>query len=329
VSRPRVVLLLTALLVSLASYRAPVALAVSQAGHPSLTSDPDSVASAIDNYLARYPLADQGATFVAVGRQTNIDPRFLVAIAGAESSFGLHVCYAFNAWNYFYAGHGCGFSGADASAFVSWQDAITTVAQGLRRFYFDRQPIPQNTIESICCTAQYGGSAPATHAYCGSGCEHWISNVRGIYTDLGGDTSDLTFFGALPSLRLTLNQTTFGPGETLRLTLRASNGGPPVSIDFYLGHLWPDGRTVSLYTNLSPLQSATTSVSDLAKFKPIGSKITIPQYLDAIYSDVVVLKLPANFPEGKTTLFAALTAPDTLNLVTPLATAEFTFAALS
>ena len=53
-------------------------------------------------------MAGSGATFVAEGAEHGVDPAFLVAVAGAESSFGLFLYSSdgdeatFNAFNWFY-----------------------------------------------------------------------------------------------------------------------------------------------------------------------------------------------------------------------------------
>ena len=51
-------------------------------------------AAALDAYLASKgsPMTGQGAAFVASGGQWQVDPRLVVAIAGAESSFGQITC---------------------------------------------------------------------------------------------------------------------------------------------------------------------------------------------------------------------------------------------
>jgi len=59
-----------------------------------------ALAAKIDAYLARRgsPMAGTGATFVAAGNATGVNPILSVAIAGKESSFGLYCFVPRNAW---------------------------------------------------------------------------------------------------------------------------------------------------------------------------------------------------------------------------------------
>ena len=92
-------------------------------------------AAQIDDFLAQHasPMTGTGATFVAEGREHGVDPAFLVAISGAETSFGRFLyseggdqC-TYNAFNWFY---GATWPHSD---FSSWDEAIARVAQGLAR----------------------------------------------------------------------------------------------------------------------------------------------------------------------------------------------------
>jgi len=136
-------------------------------------------ASEIDDYLSckGSPLAGHGATFVSAAQQWDVDPRLIVAIAGAESTFGLYLCASYNAWNWFYGGD------CPSSPFSSWDEGINTVTQRIRELYFDTWNL--YTIHDIGLT------------YCGSGCENWEPNVRTFYAEQGGnpDTSDLSYSG--------------------------------------------------------------------------------------------------------------------------------------
>lgn len=133
----------------------------------------------IDDYLRDEgsPLAGQGEAFVNSGRTHNVDPRLLVAIASAETTFGLNTCAEYNAWNWFYVDT----SQCSKNSFSSWAEGIERVAAGLRRLYLNqgRTTIPQ--IVEIYTTTER---------------DIWIANVPLFYHDeLGGDLSDLTFSG--------------------------------------------------------------------------------------------------------------------------------------
>ena len=126
-------------------------------------------------------------------------------------------------------------------------------------------------------------------------------------------------------MSLDLNETDFEPGDTLRARLRGTNGGPARIIDFYLGRLLPDGVTVFFITSVSPLAGVTVTTSEPEKFQPLVRNVEIPQGLDIAIPDALVFTLPPDFPAGQSFLFAAITAAGTLDLVAPIAAAEFSF----
>lgn len=135
-------------------------------------------AAQIDAFLAEHqsPMAGTGAVFVTEGAAHGVDPAFLVAIAGAESSFGRHlysrdgdVC-TFNAFNWFY---GATWPESD---FGSWTEAIARVAEGLAGRLYHGSGL--YSVESI---------APR---YCPDGTANWIVNVTAFMTALGGDPAD-------------------------------------------------------------------------------------------------------------------------------------------
>lgn len=138
---------------------------------------PAITAETLDHYLEgkNSPLAGQGEALVKSGRRWNVDPRLVVAIAGAESTFGTRLCAEYNAWNWFYKDT----SKCSANAFSSWEEGIERVTRGLRQLYLDRG---RTTIPKIA------------EIYTATEREIWIRNVTLFYeTELGGDLNDLTF----------------------------------------------------------------------------------------------------------------------------------------
>jgi hypothetical protein len=143
-------------------------------------------AATIDAFLAGQgsPMAGCGATFVAEGAEHGVDPAFLVAVAGAESSFGLFLYSAagdqaeYNAFNWFYADT---WPEAD---FSSWDEAIAAVAAG------------------IAGDLYYGSGLYAVDEigprYCPDGTANWLANVALFMGRLGGDPRDTRWTGGGP-----------------------------------------------------------------------------------------------------------------------------------
>ncbi|HKV79328.1 MAG TPA: RHS repeat-associated core domain-containing protein [Candidatus Sulfotelmatobacter sp.] len=147
---------------------------------PALQSKPFKLlcpvnAGSLDAYLGRKgsPIAGQGAALISAGQQFNVDPRFVVAIAGAESRFGENITRGpYNAWNW------------GSGGFSSWGAGITAVSHGLGtgRLYLNGRP-PLTTTSSI-----YG-------RYCqGPDCANGLSNINTfLKKEQDGDPNSLRF----------------------------------------------------------------------------------------------------------------------------------------
>ncbi len=106
------------------------------------------------------PLAGVGAALSGLARDYDVDPRLVVAIAGAETTFGQHQCAVNNAWNWFHRGT------CPASTFASYQEGAGHVTKFLRLSYLNRG---YETIEQI------------RYKYCTSGCDNWTPLVTSFY----------------------------------------------------------------------------------------------------------------------------------------------------
>ena len=135
-------------------------------------------AETIDRYLESKasPMAGSGADFLEAGIEHEIDPRLLVAIAGAESYFGLTTCAPYNGW-----GWGCPNG---PFAFKSWGHGAQTVAAGLREGYLDDGLTTVGEIH-----LRY---APPAAANDPTGLNYaWADNVARFLVEQGGDPQNI------------------------------------------------------------------------------------------------------------------------------------------
>ena len=126
-------------------------------------------AAQIDAYLARKksPMSGLGESFSSHGREYNVDPRLVVAIAGAETTFGAHVCAEKNAWNWFYRRN------CPQSPFTTYEAGLDRVAKFLRLSYINRG---YDSVELI------------REKYCAAGCANWIPLVTAFYREMPSNT---------------------------------------------------------------------------------------------------------------------------------------------
>lgn len=146
-------------------------------------------AGEIDAYLASKgsPMTGQGAAFVASGGQWQVDPRLVVAIAGAESNFGQITCAPFNGW-----GWGCPNGPYE---FTSWADGIDTVMKGLRTNYLSEGRT------SVALIHQKYAPVGAENDPTGLN-DNWTNNVSRFMVEMGGDPNDVDLDGIAGTMPL-------------------------------------------------------------------------------------------------------------------------------
>lgn len=122
------------------------------------------------------PLAGQGNGFLNAGKTYNVDPRFIVAIAGAETSFGRNITWGqYNAWNW-----GWNVKDRTNSPFSSWGAGINSVTAGIAgKYYFQ---------------AGLTTTASIYPRYCqGPDCLNGLRNINIFLRQQGGDSNSLNF----------------------------------------------------------------------------------------------------------------------------------------
>jgi hypothetical protein len=239
--------------------------AVAGASAPAAAAAPD--AAQIDDFLAAHgsPMTGTGATFVAEGLEHGVDPAFLVAISGAETSFG-QLLYAengdqctFNAFNWFFG------PTWPQSDFGSWNEAIGRVAEGLSG--------------SLYYGAGLYSVAAIAPRYCPDGTGNWVTNVTSFMTQLGGNPADTRLVGAtaLPpdtqpglvaldgSVRLAGGTREVGRDVSVRFTI-TNGGGQPIALEgIHLAVRGPAGARADLVSDqavtLAPGQLLTVSAA--------------------------------------------------------------------
>ena len=156
-----------------------------QPGPPTWPRYPPPIeAATLDEYLQARgsPMAGLGEALLDAGWRYNVDPRLLVAIAGADTGFGRVLCTDYNAWNWFWFGW-CN------SPFESWVQGMEEVARGLRVGYLDAGRTDVDTI------AERYGPLDDPRDTLGLN-RYWPGNVTRYLQDLGGSRCNLTWVQA-------------------------------------------------------------------------------------------------------------------------------------
>jgi hypothetical protein len=127
-------------------------------------------AEQIDLYLTKKdsPMAGEGKNFVASGLKYDVDPRFIVALAAQETSFGKNVSLD---WGTFQA-----FNYQKGRNYSSWADAIDVVTNGI-------SGLPPENNKAYFAAGKMTPQAIYLGTYCGSGCH--TEALTGVLNDLG------------------------------------------------------------------------------------------------------------------------------------------------
>lgn len=139
-----------------------------------------NLASQFDSYLAGKgsPLAGLGSVFVYQSTAVGLDPRLLVAISGAETSFGTYGPSQ-RIHNPFGMGPGI--------VYPSWADSIASAARNLGgRLYKGSGLVTIAQIQKRW--APNGAANDPTNLN-----SHWFKNVSQYYRELGGDPNGTVF----------------------------------------------------------------------------------------------------------------------------------------
>lgn len=135
----------------------------------------DVTTASLDSYLSRTPLAGNGYVLLGFGRDYNVDPRFVVALAGAETGFGRNITWGSNnAWNW-----GWNSGNPKNSPFISLAYGIQVVTSGARRLYLNQGRTTTASFYSKYCV--------------GPDCANGLNNINNFMAQQGGNANDLTF----------------------------------------------------------------------------------------------------------------------------------------
>ncbi len=147
---------------------------------PAVVGDDATMARQIDGYLASKasPLTGLGAVFVTESRAVGMDPRFLVAIAGSETSFG-----TYGPSQTIHNPFGMG----PHIVYASWSDGIRAAAQNLGGNLYKGSGLV--TIPQIQGRwAPHGATNDPTNLNV-----NWTRNVGIYYAEQGGDPNTSVF----------------------------------------------------------------------------------------------------------------------------------------
>lgn len=143
--------------------------------YPSGT-DPQVIATCLDNWLKKKmpnsPLVGQGISYAKAGQANNINPAFMLAVAGQESTFGTAYKGLENYEQYNIQNMKCAaahkidpglpcqtIKGFEWGVYSSWDHSINSWAKYLKQEYFDQGKTTIETIQKKYCPDSDGDCA--------------------------------------------------------------------------------------------------------------------------------------------------------------------------
>lgn len=147
----------------------------------------DPLVAQLRRFLTRRksPLAPYAATIVAAGRKYGVDPRLIVAIAGAETTFATNPA----AGRDITTGHNP-FGMGPHIQYPSWEAGIEAATRNLRKNYLDQG------LGSVVAIRNKWAPLGAANDPTGLN-SAWVKNVSGVLEQLGG-RSDAVGPGRIP-----------------------------------------------------------------------------------------------------------------------------------
>jgi cell wall-associated NlpC family hydrolase len=236
-----------------------------------------NLSSRLDSYLAGKgsPLAGLGSVFVYQSTAVGLDPRLLVAISGAETSFGVYGPSQ-RIHNPFGMGPGI--------VYPSWQDSIASAARNLGgRLYKGSGLVTIAQIQRRWAPLGAGNDPTNLNS-------HWYKNVSRYYAELGGDPNGTVFTdraasptaipvapGVAPGIQGTVSAPT-AYGAAVAVPGGGRNSGP-AAVQFAVGFIGVPYRAAGLVQFVYAKQGVTLPRSSAEQAR-VGAPIA-PEQLTA------------------------------------------------
>lgn len=151
----------------------------------------DSRSEILAAYLAKFnsPLQYHAQDFIDASNTYSLDWKMLPAIAGVESTFGKFIPGGFNGW-------GWGVYGTQAIYFNSWNEAIFTIAKGLRENYLNKGLQDPYSINRVYAASPYWGGRVS----------YFMADLEKFANSFEPETTQTKNMGTAPKIAATSGQ---------------------------------------------------------------------------------------------------------------------------